>query len=123
MARSIAKLRKTTARKDLLDIMMDSYLFASRKEARYALGATACAIRNWLIAMTENPPENLQTRLTIPGVGALRVGWYGYKDDKYPPRCIIRFGPTKKVRDQLRAHNKRKYEEWLSVPGTGRKPK
>ena len=78
---------------------MDSYLFENKNVARYALGATCCALRNWLLAMTENPPKNLMTRLTIPGVGALRVAWYGY-DGRFAPKIVVRFSPTSKVRQQ-----------------------
>lgn len=90
---------------------MDSYLFENKNVARYALGATCCALRNWLLAMTENPPKNLMTRLTIPGVGALRVAWYGY-DGRFAPKIVVRFSPTSKVRQQIREHNEREYEAW-----------
>jgi hypothetical protein len=106
----MAKIRRTTARKDLLNIMRDSYLFSSNKEARYYLGAVCVALRNWLIAMTSDPPKELMSRLTIPGVGAIRVAWYAY--DRYAPKVVVRFSPTSKVRQQIRALNKREWEIW-----------
>lgn len=112
MPKSLSKATKTTARNDLLYIMRDSYLFANQKDARHALGATCAALRAWMIAMTKSPPKEVTTRLTIPGVGALRVGWYEYADGKR--RLRLRFTPTHKVREQIRAHNRKA----AIVPGT-----
>src|SRR3972149_1413658 len=118
MAQSMATTKRTTKRKELLEIMRESYLFGSNKEARYALGAVCAAIRAWLIAMTRNAPKDRMTRLNIPGVGALRVAWYEYKS--YSPKLVVRFTPHRTVRAKIQAHNKAEYAAYLqrSVPGT-----
>lgn len=109
MPKPIFKISKTTNRRDLLGIMQDSYLFPNLKAARYSLGATATAIRAWMIAMSANPPAEVQSRLTIPGVGTIRIGWYEHADGAR--RVKLKFSPCNKVREQLRRHNR-------SVPGT-----
>ena len=111
MSKSLAAVRKTTTRDELLCIMMDSYLFPSKKAARNALGSVCVALRAWMIAMTANPPKSVMTRLTVPGVGAIRIGWYSY-EDRDAAKVRMRFEPTKKVRDQLRRANKAEYENW-----------
>lgn len=93
--------------------MMDSYLFESRKAARYQLGAVSVALRNWMLAMVADPPEDIMTRLTIPGVGAIRIGWWKYKDGQ--KRLRLRFSPTIDVRERIRRHNR---AAAASVPGT-----
>jgi hypothetical protein len=128
--KTMARIKRTTPRKELLEIMRESHLFANQKEARYALGAVCCAVRNWLIAMTGNPPKHVMSRLNIPGVGAFRVAWYEY-GDRYSPKVVIRFGATSTVRNQVRANNKREYECWkqrlelsgLPIPQNAKKPK
>lgn len=109
--KSMSQVKRTTPRWQFLKIIMDGYLFDTMKQARYALGAACCAWRVWMLAMTEAPPKNVMSRLTIPGVGAIRIGWYEY-GDKYSPRLMVRFTPTKKVRDQIRRLNRLEYEKW-----------
>jgi hypothetical protein len=111
MAKSMAKIRHTTTRNELLDIMIESRLFAGRREARAALGAVCVALRNWLIAMSARPPKSVMSRLTVPGVGAIRIAWYEY-GGRYAPAARVRFGPTKKVRDQIAAVNKKEFLAW-----------
>jgi hypothetical protein len=112
--KKLAKVTKTTTRKELLEIMRDSYLYKNQREARYSLGATCVAIRNWMIAFSAAPPEEVMSRLTIPGVGAIRIGWYEYADGTKHLR--LRFTPTKKVAMQIRSANK-------IIPGTIQKGK
>lgn len=113
MPKSLSKVSKTTTRGDLLNIMGDSYLFENKRAARYALGATCAAVRAWMIAMTEDPPKEVTSRLVLPAVGAIRIGWYEYRDGQR--RLRLRFTPTHRVRELIRAHNR---AEAGTVPGT-----
>ncbi|MBN1548336.1 MAG: hypothetical protein JW902_16925 [Syntrophaceae bacterium] len=60
-------------------------------------------------------------RLTIPGVGSLRIAWYEY-GDRYSPQLKIRFNPTKDVKAQIARVNRIEYQKWKAarVPGTER---
>ena len=107
--KTIAAVRRTTARKDLLDIMLESGLWTGRPAARAALGAVCAAVRAWLIAMSSNPPRSVMSRLTLPGVGSIRIAWYAYRS--YSPRVVVRFRPTPAVRRNLERVNKASYAE------------
>lgn len=120
MSKSMAAFLRTTARKDFLDIMIESGLFGSRKEARAALGAVCASLRAWMIAMTADPPQRVMSRLTVPGVGAFRIGWYEY--GKYSPKVMIRFRPTKTVRDNLERHNQAAYRNWCKTQQSSKTP-
>ena len=111
MAKKLAKLSRTTTRRNFLGIMEDSYLFGNLKEARYALGATCCAWRNWMLAMTQNPPQNIESKLTIPGVGTISIYWTGY-EGRFAPRLKLRFRPIYGIQNQVKQHNLRAYREW-----------
>jgi hypothetical protein len=111
MAKKLAKVTRTTTRQDYLNIMRDSYLFGGAKEARYALGATSLAWRVWMIAMTQNPPQNIESKLTIPGCGTISIAWTGY-DGRFAPRLKLRFRPIAKIQNQIKQHNLRAYREW-----------
>jgi hypothetical protein len=111
MAKKLAQVTQTTKPRDFLDILMDSYLFENRKAARYSLGASCCGWRVWMIAMTQNPPKNIENKLTIPGVGTISISWTGY-EGRYAPRLKLRFRPISKIQKQIRQHNFKAYREW-----------
>ena len=111
MAKKLAKVTYTTSRKIFLDIMQDSYLFANKKEARYALGATCCALRNWMLAMGQDPPQEIESKLTIPGCGVVSIFWTGYQE-RFAPRLMLRFRPISKIQNQIKQQNCRAYREW-----------
>lgn len=113
----MATIRRATGINDFLDILNDTYLFQNRKEARYALEAVSCALRNWMLAMSEGVPVHTMRRLILPGVGTFRIGWREYRDNRYPPRLVFQFSPTRKVKKIIEEQNKRSLEAWKADNG------
>jgi hypothetical protein len=107
----LAEVKQSTGRQELIEIMLDSYLVLTKKEAGDALEATVTALRTWLLANMTAPPKGIAARMKIPGVGSLTVDWTGY-DDRYPDRLRIRFQASKDVREQLRKHNAASIRQW-----------
>ena len=104
MAKSMATTRYTTRRKELLQLMRDSYLFESDKQARYMLGAVCTAIRAWLLANTASPAKSHQASLRLPGIGTLRIGWHAYQH--YSPKVSVRFRPLNPIAKHIEQLNR-----------------
>jgi hypothetical protein len=62
--------------------------------------------------MTKRPDKAVMSILRLPGVGTLKVSWNSY-GNRYAPHVTIRFGPSRKIRAQIRAANKAEYLDWL----------
>ena len=111
MAKSLAIRRRTTTRKELLELMMESGLFSGKAQARAALGAVCVSLRAWLTAHTKAPDKATLQMLRLPGVGQLRIVWNSYSN-RYAPHLLIRFTPNPKIREQVRAANKAEWQRW-----------
>jgi hypothetical protein len=110
MGKSMSHKRRITDRETFVEIINDTYLYETNREARYALEAVSCALRNWLLAMSNEVPTHTQRSLSLPGVGTFRIGWREYNN--HPPRIVLRFSPIKDVKKILDKQNKAAYEQW-----------
>ena len=110
MGKSMSHKRRITDRETFVEIINDTYLYETNKEARYALEAVSCALRNWMMAMSNEVPVHTQRSLSLPGVGTFRIGWREYRD--HPPRIVLRFSQIKAVKQILDKQNKEAYKAW-----------
>jgi hypothetical protein len=105
--------RHLTTREQLIDLIMESGLLPDRSTARAACRATCTAIRAWALAATSAPRPDTAEKLSIPGVGSLRVTWHSFNN--YADRCFITYGPHPSIRAQLRANNKAAYKRHYHI--------
>lgn len=103
MGHTKAQIRHTTRQPEILDLMEETGLYENRKECERALMAVATAYRSWLIAVSKNPPKNIEQRATIPSVGTIRLDWTGY--DTWPDHLRVRFTPAQTIKVIIKKHN------------------
>jgi hypothetical protein len=80
----LSRVQDHFSRARMIDALLDTGEYGSRKDAGHAVDAVSSVIRAWLIAWTENCPQNIEPIIQLPGALSFHLGWIQYPNGPFP---------------------------------------